>query len=127
MILEGLFERVVEGVETVAMPISSALSSARCTVNNIVTDIETDAKCRAIDREFSDSASVPSDKDKHANTSDDTRAEFYKEMFERIAQHEDFNIRNPVDIALEMGYSEEDVKSAFEYMQQIMRDEGEKD
>lgn len=122
MSLEGLFERFVEGVETVAIPISSFASGVRNQVENLVTDIETDAKCRAIDREFNASPEKPADDDKQAHISEDTKDEFYKEMLGRIAQHEKLSTRNPIDIAIELGYSEEDAIAALAYLEKEFGD-----
>ena len=47
----GLFERIGEGLEMLAMPISAAASYANCAVQNFATDVRTEAKCRQIDRE----------------------------------------------------------------------------
>lgn len=52
---------------------------------------------------------------------------FYEEMLEKLAQHEDTGKRNPVDIAIDLGYSEEEVKEAFEYLQHKMKVEEEKE
>lgn len=60
----GLFERIGEGLEMVALPISGAMSSARCAVSNFATDVRTEAKCRAIDREAKYSSSKESDEKK---------------------------------------------------------------
>ena len=122
MSLGGLIERLVEGAETVAVPIGGVLSSVRCTVNNIVTDIETDAKCRAIDRESNASSGKPADDDKQAHILEDTKDEFYKEMLGRIAQHEKSSVRNPIDIAIELGYSEEDAIAALAYLEKEFGD-----
>ena len=121
MSLGGLIERLVEGAETVAVPIGGVLSSARCAVNNFVTDIETEAKCRAIDRESNGSAGKPADEDKQVHTSEDNKDEFYKEMLGRIAQHENSSVRNPIDIAIELGYSEEEAIAALAYLEKEFR------
>lgn len=88
---------------------------------NIVTDIETDAKCREIDREANVLSDVPTDEDKQAYTSEDSKDEFYKEMLGRIAQYENSNVRNPIDIAIELGYSEEDAIAAIAYLEKNLR------
>lgn len=117
MSLGGLIERLVEGVETVAIPISSVVSSVECKVKNIVTDIETDAKCRAIDCEANVLSDASTDEDKQAYISEDSKDEFYQEMLGRILQHENSNVRNPIDIAIELGYSEEDAIAAIAYLE----------
>ena len=53
----GLFERIGEGLEMISLPISGAISSATCAVNNFATDVRTEAKCRQIDREAKRSSS----------------------------------------------------------------------
>ena len=47
----GLFERIGEGLEMLAMPITAAGSYVNCAVQNFATDVRTEAKCRQIDRE----------------------------------------------------------------------------
>lgn len=40
----------------------------------------------------------------------------YEDMFKKIAMHTDFNKRNPIDIGIELGYSEEEVNMMFRKM-----------
>ena len=43
--------------------------------------------------------------------------EFYQNMMEEIGGHEDFGKRNPVDIGIDCGYSEEEVMGMLEMIQ----------
>ena len=43
--------------------------------------------------------------------------EFYQNMMEEIGNHEDFGKRNPVDIGIDCGYSEEDVTEMIQMCQ----------
>ena len=49
--------------------------------------------------------------------------EFYQNMMEEIGNHEDFGKRNPVDIGIDCGYSEEDVTEMIQMCQSEVQDE----
>lgn len=118
------------------------LDCARASLNAFVSNALYDTECRIIDKKCERECKQyqktnkevkakgewqGNDEDAENTVFMNEHVELYMELLQRIAQHEDFNMRNPVDIAIELGYSEEDVKAAFEYMQQMMKDEEEKD
>lgn len=43
--------------------------------------------------------------------------DLFFEIFSQIARHKDFGARNPIDIGLELGYSEKDILDLFEYLE----------
>lgn len=123
----GLFERIGEGLEMVGLAVEGAVVNAKCEIANAITDIEVEAKCRKYEREakgYDDNQTVEEEDECKV---EDRKDKYYKDMLEKLAQHEDAGKRNPVDIAIELGYSEEEVKEAFEYLQQKMKVEEEKE
>lgn len=121
----GLFERIGEGLEMVGLAVEGAVVNAKCEIANAITDIEVEAKCKKYEREAKEY-----DDSQITEEGDDCKVEeqkekCYKEMLEKLAQHEDVTVRNPVDIAIELGYSEDDVKEAFKYLKQKMEVEEE--
>ena len=48
----------------------------------------------------------------------DDREQYYLIMMKEISEHKDFGRRNPVDIGLECGYTEEDVLDMIHMLQQ---------
>lgn len=51
--------------------------------------------------------------------------EFYQNMMEEIGSHEDFGKRNPVDIGIDCGYSEDDIMKMIQMCQNRVQDDGE--
>ena len=45
------------------------------------------------------------------------KKEYYEKMMEEIGTHPDFGKRNPVDIGIECGYSEDDVMGMIHFLQ----------
>lgn len=117
----GLFERIGEGLEMVGLAVEGAVVNAKCEIANAITDIEVEAKCRKYEREAKeyDDSQIAEEEDKYKV--EEQKEKCYKEMLEKLAQHEDVTVRNPVDIAIELGYSEDDVKEAFEYLQKKLK------
>lgn len=117
----GLFERIGEGLEMVGLAVEGAVVNAKCEIANAITDIEVEAKCRKYEREAKecDDSQIAEEEDKCKV--EEQKEKCYKEMLEKLAQHEEVTVRNPVDIAIELGYSEDDVKEAFEYLQKKLK------
>lgn len=70
----GLFERIGEGLEMLAMPISAAGSYVNCAVQNFATDVRTEAKCRQIDREAKRTSSCENIKESYLKDIEKTLA-----------------------------------------------------
>ena len=125
----GLFERIGEGLEMISLPISGVAAKAKCEIANAIVDIKTDAKIRKYQKaelERLKAGYVPDDYEdageenveKEMLTAEQAQA--YEKMFAEIVQHEDFCTRKPSEIGVKLGYSEDEVKECFEYVQEKM-------
>lgn len=124
----GLFERIGEGLEMISLPISGAAAKARCEIANAIVDIKTDAKIRKYQKERLERMAVGDILDDDEEDVEEFKEEMltaeqakaYEKMFAEIVQHEEFCKRNPSEIGVELGYSEEEVKECFDYAQEKM-------
>lgn len=121
----GLFERIGEGLEMISLPISGAVAKAKCEVANAIVDIKTDAKVRKYQKERLEAGYTLDDDEEDVEEVEEEmlseeQTQAYEKMFAEIVQHEEFCKRNPSEIGVELGYSEEEVKKCFAYAQEKM-------
>jgi len=124
----GLFERIGEGLEMAGIAIEGAFLEAEYAVKNAVTDIKTDAKVRKYQKERLAAGDTLDDDEEGVEEVDEEmltaeQAQAYEKMFAEIVQHEEFCTRNPSEIGVELGYTEDEVKECFEYVQVKMESE----
>ena len=121
----GLFERIGEGLEMAGIAIEGAFLEAECAVKNAVTDIKTDAQVRKYQKERLAAGDTLDDDEEDVEEVDEEmlsaeQAQAYEKMFAEIVQHEEFCTRNPSEIGVELGYTEEEVKECFAFVQEKM-------
>lgn len=127
----GLLENLAWKLDDVKVSVEGALAQPICDVKNYIVDKQYEKKHKQYQKAIKEAKAngewQGNDEDAEDTTLMNEDVVLYMELLQRVAQHEDVSVRNPVDIAIELGYSEEDVKAAFKYMQQMVKHEGEKD
>lgn len=123
----GLFENLAWKLDNVKVSVEGALAQPICDVKNHIVDKQYEKKHKQYQKAIEEAKAKGEwqgvDEDAEENVLMNEDVALYMELLQRVARHEDISVRNPVDIAIELGYSEQDVKTAFEYMQQMMKDE----
>lgn len=123
----GLFENLAWKLDNVKVSVEGALAQPICDVKNYIVDKQYEKKHKQYQKAIDESRIQGMNEDVEEKVFGNEEVLHYMELLQRVAQHEDISVRNPIDIALELGYSEQEVKAAFEYMQQIMKDDEEEE
>lgn len=123
----GLFERIGAGLEMAGIAIEGAFLEVECAVKNAVTDIKTDAKVRKYQKMRLEAEDTLDDDEEDVEEFEEVltaeQAQAYEKMFSKIVEHEEFCTRKPSEIGVELGYTEDEVKECFEYVQVKMESE----
>lgn len=123
----GLIESVARKSDCFGMSLNAMTSQLHCKVANHIVDKQYEKKHKQYQKAIDESRTQGMNEDVEEKVFGKEDVLLYMELLQRVAQHEDISERNPIDIALELGYSEQDVKATFEYMQQIMKDDEEEE
>ena len=117
----GLFENLARKVGYAKVSIEGALAAPICDVKNYIVEKQYEKKHQQYQKAIEETKAkgewqgVDDEGEENPFLNEDVA--LYMELLQRVAQHEEVGVRNPVDIAIELGYSEDDVKEAFEYLQ----------
>ncbi len=122
----GLLQSIGHGLENLGLAVEGAILEAECAVKNAAIDIKTDAKVRKYQKERLEAGDTMDDDEEDGEEFEEEmlsveQAKAYEKMFAEIVQHEEFCKRNPSEIGVELGYSEEEVKKCFAYAQEKMQ------
>lgn len=122
----GLLQSIGHGLENLGLAVEGAILEAECAVKNAAIDIKTDAKVRKYQKERLEAGDTLDDDEEDVEEFKEEmltaeQAKAYEKMFAEIVQHEEFCKRNASEIGVELGYSEEEVKECFEYVQEKMQ------
>ena len=121
----GLLQSIGHGLENLGLAVEGAMLEAECAVKNAAIDIKTDAKVRKYQKERLEAGYTLDDDEEDVEEFKEEvltaeQAKAYEKMFAEIVQHEEFCKRNPSEIGVELGYTEEEVKKCFAYAQEKM-------
>lgn len=117
----GLIESVARKSDCFGMTLNAMTSQLHCKVANHIVDKQYEKKHKQYQKAIDESRTQGMNEDVEEKVFGNEEVLHYMELLQRVAQHEDISVRNPVDIAIELGYSEDDVKEAFEYLQKKLK------
>ncbi|MBQ4559996.1 MAG: hypothetical protein IJA54_06745 [Tyzzerella sp.] len=117
----GLFERIGAGLEMAGLAVEGVVINAKCAASNLAADVKIARAQRSSGGVYDDEEDINDTEEFDGEeTVSAEQAEAYEKMFKEIVQHEEFCKRNPSEIGVELGYSEEEVKECFAFAQEKM-------
>ena len=120
----GLFERIGAGLEMVGLAVEGVVINAKCAASNLAADVKIARAQRSSGGVYDDEEDINDTEEFDGEeTVSAEQAQAYQKMFAEIVQHEEFCTRKPSEIGVELGYSEDEVKECFEYVQEKMESE----